>query len=156
MNALSSAEFVFDSSLYEFDVMHNKKLRMLTGYEFDALDKVYHSESRHEMEINADLQGIDLCNPYVLLFLANHTAYHHAFWPHTSKRFLAFKNILRKNKNVRRSLKDGNLQKLIDERLNILIKKLNGNSAHFTSGRKQEIKNIRQIVEIVNKAVNEA
>lgn len=156
MNALSSTEFVFDSSLYEFDVMNNKKMRMLTGYEFDALDKVYHSESMHEMEINADLYGINICNPHVLFFLAKTTAYHYAFWPHTSKRFLAFKNILRKNKAVQKSLKNGILKALLDERLTALIEWSRDDPIQCISGKKQEIKNIRQIIEIINKAINEA
>ena len=87
-----------------------------------ALNKVYHSESMHEMEVNADLLGVDLCNPYVLLFLAKQTAYHHAFWSHTKKRFTAFKNILRRNRLVRKSLEDMKFYALISSKLDEMMK----------------------------------
>lgn len=88
------------------DLMYNKSIESLCNCTYHDLDVVYHSETKFEMEVNADLQGVDLCNPYVLMFLAKQTTYHHAFWPHTKKRFTAFKNILRRNRLVRKSLED--------------------------------------------------
>ena len=116
------------------------------------LDKVYHSESMHEMEVNADLLGVDLCNPYVLLFLAEQTAYHHAFWSHTKKRFTAFKNILRRNRLVRKSLEDMKFYALISGKLDEMIK-YKDHPLYGTPGRMQELKNVKQVVEIVEKAI---
>ena len=116
------------------------------------LDKVYHSESMHEMEVNADLLGVDLCNPYVLLFLAEQTAYHHAFWQHTKKRFTAFKNILRRNRLVRKSLEDMKFYALISGKLDEMMK-YKDYPLYSTPGRMQELKNVKQVVEIVEKAI---
>ena len=116
------------------------------------LNKVYHSESMQEMEVNADLLGVDLCNPYVLLFLAKETAYYNAFWPHTKKRFTAFKNILRRNKLVRKSLEDMKFYVLISSKLNEMMKYKN-HPLYSTPGIKQELKNVKQVVEIVEKAI---
>ena len=116
------------------------------------LDKVYHSESMHEMEVNADLLGVDLCNPYVLLFLAKQTAYHHAFWSHTKKRFTAFKNILRRNRLVRKSLEDMKFYALISGKLDEMMK-YKDHPLYSTPGRMQELKNVKQVVEIVEKAI---
>ena len=116
------------------------------------LDKVYHSESMHEMEVNADLLGVDLCNPYVLLFLAEQTAYHHAFWQHTKKRFTAFKNILRRNRLVRKSLEDMKFYALISGKLDEMTK-YKDHPLYGTPGRMQELKNVKQVVEIVEKAI---
>ena len=123
------------------------------GSSISNLDKVYHSESMHEMEVNADLLGVDLCNPYVLLFLAKQAAYHHAFWSHTKKRFTAFKNILRHNKSVKESLKDMKFYALICGELDEMLKKYKGNSLYGIPGLKKEQKNIEQVVNIVEKAI---
>ena len=120
------------------------------------LDKVYHSESMHEMEVNADLLGVDLCNPYVLLLLAKQAAYHHAVWSHTKKRFTAFKNILRHNKSVKESLKDMKFYALIHGELDKMLKKYKGNSLYLIPGLKKERKNIEQVVNIVEKAIAES
>ena len=120
------------------------------------LNKVYHSESMHEMEVNADLLGVDLCNPYVLLFLAKQTAYHHAFWLHTKKRFTAFKNILRHNKSIKESLKDMKFYALICRELDEMLKKYKGNSLYSIPGLKKEQKNIEQVINIVEKAIAES
>ena len=122
------------------------------GSSISNLDKVYHSESMHEMEVNADLLGVDLCNPYVLLFLAEQTAYHHAFWQHTKKRFTAFKNILRRNRLVRKSLEDMKFYALISGKLDEMIK-YKDHLLYGIPGRMQELKNVKQVVEIVEKAI---
>ena len=150
---LKSSGFEFNSSVFAIGLIEDRELENKTGLQFDVLDKVYHSESMHEMEVNADLQGVDLCNPHVLLFLAKQTTYHHAFWPHTAKRFLAFKSILRHNKNVRESLKDGKLLTMLNDHLEAMLIKYNSNRVHDTIGRRQEIKNMRQVVSIVKKAI---
>lgn len=150
-------------STYELAVTENRKLIENVQFGsnsfsdlFNALDRVYHSESMHEMQVNADLQGVDLCNPYVLMFLARETTYHHAFWPHTAKRFLAFKNILRKNKDVRKSFKDGNLLAMLNIRLLVLNNSNHHSSLCDTPGQRQELKNIKEVISIVEKAMNEA
>ena len=120
------------------------------------LNKVYHSESMHEMEVNADLLGVDLCNPYVLLFIAKQTAYRHAFWSHTKKRFTAFKNILRHNKSIKESLKDMKFYALICRELDEMLKKYKGNSLYSIPGLKKEQKNIEQVINIVEKAIAES
>ena len=122
------------------------------GSSISNLDKVYHSESMHEMEVNADLLGVDLCNPYVLLFLAKQTAYHHAFWSHTKKRFTAFKNILRRNRLVRKSVEDMKFYALISSKLDEMMK-YKDHPLCSTPGRMQELKNVKQVVEIVEKAI---
>ena len=122
------------------------------GSSISDLDKVYHAESMHEMEVNADLLGVDLCNPYVLLFLAEQTTYHHAFWPHTKKRFIAFKNILRRNRLVRKSLEDMKFYVLISSKLDEMMK-YKDHLLYSTPGRMQELKNVKQVVEIVEKAI---
>lgn len=127
-----------------------------SGIASGSLDKVYHSESMHEMEVNADLQNVDLCNPHVLLFLAKTTAYHHAFWPHTAKRFLAFKNILRKNKDVRKSLRDGKLLAMLNSHFEAMVNGHDSNRVYDTPGRRQELKNMRQVIDIVEKAIAES
>ena len=108
-----------------------------------------------EMEVNADLLGVDLCNPYVLLFLAEQTAYHHAFWPHTKKRFIAFKNILRRNRQVKESLQDFAFYSLIDSKLKQLESQTD-NPLYFTPGGSKEIENIQQVISIVEKVIAES
>lgn len=131
-----------------------KEMMEKTGYSYSVLDKVYHSESQHEMEVNADLMGVDLCNPLVLKFLADQTTYHHAFWPHTAKRFTAFKNILRHNKYVKKSLKDKVFLEMMKDTLDKYIKKTS-DPLHNVPGYRQELKNIKQVVSIVEKICNE-
>ena len=128
-----------------------KDIKCATGNSFEELDKVYHSSSMNEMRINADLQNVDLCNAYVLLFLTIQTAYHHAFWPHTAKRFTAFKNILRKDNAVKKSLEDGKLLNMLEELLAYNVKEME-NPLNNVPGKKQELKNIKQVISIVEGA----
>lgn len=128
-----------------------KDIECATGNSFEELDKVYHSSSMNEMRINADLQRVDLCNAYVLLFLTIQTAYHHAFWPHTAKRFTAFKNILRKDNSVKRSLEDGKLLNMLEELLAYEVEEMEDPMNHVP-GKKQELKNIKQVISIVEGA----
>ena len=122
----------------------------------NALDSVYHSESMHEMKINADLHGVDLCNPYVLFYLACTTAYHHAFWPHTAKRFTAFKSLLRYDANIRRAiaLDDGVLWTPLMDKFKPIDSAMNSN-IYTTLGRKKQWKNLKQIIDIVEKCIAE-
>ena len=142
----------FASQYYNALMQENCELLKSTGLTSEALDKVYHSESRHEMEVNADLQGVDLTNPHVLLYLAKQTAYHHAFWPHTAKRFLAFKNILRYNKQVRASLKDGQLLSMINIHFDAIVAWYCDDPIYDTPGHRQEMDNLKQVISIVEKA----
>ena len=73
-----------------------------TKYSWEALDDVYHSSTMHEIKVKADLNNVDLNDPNVLFFLLQQTTYHHAFWPHTAKRFTALKNLLRQDKSIER------------------------------------------------------
>ena len=141
------------SAYYSLSMQEHKDLKNATHYTWHMLDKVYHSESMHEMQVNADLQGVDLCNPHVLLFLAKETAYHHAYWPHTAKRFLAFKSILRRNKDVRKSLRDGIFMEMLAKHLSVVDFDIGNDLMYDTPGRKQEIKNLKQLVGIVEKAM---
>lgn len=121
---------------------------------FSELDKVYHSSTMHEMQVNADLNNVDLCNPYVLFFLAKETTYHHAFWPHTAKRFTAFKNLLRHNKDVKKSFGDMKFWTLVQDEYNKLDDEINKNVRwKYMPGRQQELKNWEQIISIVEKAI---
>ena len=148
-NAIKLSRFA--SQYYNAAVLEHNELSTSTGYTCEMLDKVYHSESRHEMEVNADLQDIDLANPHVLLYLAKQTAYHHAFWPHTAKRFTAFKNILRKDNSVKKSLEDGKLLNMLEELLAYNVKEME-NPLNNVPGKKQELKNIKQVISIVEGA----
>jgi len=134
------------------DLMHIKPIESLCNCTYNDLDAVYHSETMHEMEVKADLYGVDLCNPYVLMFLAKQTAYHHAFWPHTKKRFTAFKNILRCNKSVKRSFGDMKFYALVAGMLDEMLK-TKDNPLYRTPGAIQHLKNVKQVVEIVEKAI---
>lgn len=133
-----------------------RELMEATGYSFWSLDKVYHSNTMHEMQINADLENIDICNPYVLMFLAKQTTYHHAFWKHTAKRFTAFKNILRKNKDVRKSLRDGRFLHMLEHHFDAMNETMKSSMVFNTSGRKQEYKNMKQVIDIVKKAIEDS
>lgn len=116
-----------------------------------ALDSVYHSESLDEMKINADLHNVDLCNSYVLFYLACTTTYHHAFWPHTAKRFAAFKSLLRHDNNVRKAISTDNgvLWTLLMDK----FKSIDANMNSTTPGLKKQWKNLKQIIGIVEKCI---
>ena len=132
--------------------MHSKAIESLCRCAYHDLDAVYHSETMCEMEVKADLYRVDLCNPYVLMFLAKHTAYHHAYWPHTKKRFTAFKNILRYDKLVKKSFGDMKFYALITGMLDEMLK-TKDNPLYNTPGARQHLKNVKQVVEIVEKAI---
>ena len=135
------------------ELMTEKKFAEKSECEYDAIIKVYHSETKCEMEVNADLMGVDLCNPYVLMFLAKETTYHHAFWPHTAKRFTAFKNVLRHNKAVRKSLRDTKFLSMIADYYKRHKLLCEYDRVRDTIGRRLELKNIKQVVDIVEKAI---
>ena len=124
---------------------------------YDALDKVYHSNSMYEMLVNADLMDVDLCNPFVLWYLAKQTTYHHAYWPHTAKRFVAFKNLLRHDKRIRTAIssdKDLVFWTLVAD----MYKRKKDDiasypSMHNTPGAKQHFKNIEELMHIVEKCI---
>lgn len=135
--------------------MHTvRETEAMTKCQSDAIDQVYHSSSMHEMRVKADVLGIDLCNQYILFYLARTTAYHDAFWPHTKKRFIAFKTLLRKDKTVRKALLDGQLlARLKDLRTSMLLDM--SDPINITPGYKKELKNIAQLVQIAEKAVED-
>lgn len=152
LDEVNNSKSGFASQYYDVLMQDYHELLKSTGITGEELDKVYHSESRHEMEVNADLQGVDLANPHVLLYLAKETAYHHAFWQHTAKRFLAFKNILRYNKCVRASLKDGQLLSMINVYFDAIVACYCDDPMYDTPGHRQEMKNLKQVINIVEKA----
>lgn len=135
-------------------VLDHSCLESNTGSKYDSLDKVYHSRTLAEMQVTADLMGVDLCNPYVLWFLAKQTAYHHAFWPHTARRFIAFKSLLRRDKRVRAAIASDSafyvmLQELCDSEKNAF----KGNLVYNTPGKRQQIKNLEELLSIVEKCI---
>ena len=122
--------------------------------ELHDLDKIYHSESAKEMRINADLMLVDLCNPYVLCFLAHTSAYHHAFYSHARRRFTAFKDLLRHDKEVRKSI-------VADKNhvfCRLLVRELNRVERGLTRwpnpGGMQYCKNLQQVLNIVKKCIS--
>ena len=122
---------------------------------FDYLNDIYHSNDSNEMLIKADLYNIDLNDMQNIEFLIDTTAYHHAFWPHTAKRFTAFKNILRHNKIVRMSLVDCIFFVLAIKARDDISHNINANPLWSVPGKKQELANWKQIVEIVEQAIKD-
>lgn len=114
----------------------------------DSLDDVYHSNNMHEMKVKADLHGIDLHDKDTLIFLIDTTTYHHAYWPHTSKRFTAFKALLRTMKDLPSTVY---FRDIVDhvklEIAEYTLNKLRNN----TPGGKQELKNLNQVLGILEK-----
>ena len=117
----------------------------------DGLDDVYHSNSMHEMKVKADLHNIDLYDKDVLVFLIDTTTYHHAFWPHTAKRFTALKALL----NTMRDLPE---KDCFDDIVNVVKSEIAEYEAdkwrRSTPGGKQEIKNLKQVLRILEKLEN--
>ena len=114
----------------------------------DGLDDVYHSNSMHEMKVKADLHGIDLYDKDALVFLIDATTYHHAFWPHTAKRFTALKNLLRKSRSLPRSKDFNRLKKAVKDRITEVK---NNKWSIYTPGGKQQVKNLIQVLDIFKK-----
>lgn len=115
---------------------------------YNSLNDIYHSNSMHEMQVKADLYDIDLYEKDVLIFLIDTTTYHHAFWPHTAKRFTAFKALLKTMKDLPRN-------RWFDE----IVKNVKDKLAEYEAnkwrrsipGGKQEIKNLKQVICILKK-----
>ena len=158
ISALNSLDISESSSkiLAKMNARHDefRLINEKTGYSLSDLDKVYHNDSMHKMLVCADLLGVDICNSNVLLYLIDQTTYHHAFWPHTAKRFTALKNVLRHSKDVRKSLKDGVLLGILEKKLARMHIEYDTMPLARTPGRKQEIKNMEQVVDIVKKAID--
>ena len=114
----------------------------------NALNDIYHSSSMHEMKIKADLYGIDLNDVNNILFLIDTTTYHHAFWPHTSKRFIALKNLLRHSHDLPKHKMFLSLKDAVSSRL---LECEHGKWIKHTPGGRQEIKNLRQVIDILDK-----
>lgn len=124
----------------------------LYSYEIhDGLDDVYHSNSMHEMKVKADLHNIDLYDEDALVFLIDATTYYHAYWPHTAKRFTAFKALLR-------TMKDLPEKNYFDDVVNVVKSEIAEYEAdkwrRSTPGGKQEIKNLKQVLRILEKLKN--
>lgn len=117
----------------------------------DGLDDVYHSNSMHEMKVKADLHNIDLYDKDALVFLIDATTYHHAFWPHTAKRFTAFKALLK-------TMRDLPEKDCFDDVVNVVKSEIAEYEAdkwrRSTPGGKQEIKNLKQVLRILEKLEN--
>ena len=124
----------------------------VSKYNYKDIDSIYHSESVDEMKVKADLYAIDLNDVNVLLALCDTTAYHHAFWPHTAKRFVAFKNLLRHEKTIEEASRSMKFSFEINRAIDSYIQE-EKDFGHLTPGRKQEIKNLKQVLEIVSKPV---
>ena len=115
---------------------------------YSALDDIYHSTDMYEMKVKADMHNIDLRDPRAIIYLIDTTAYHHAFWPHTAKRFTAFKALLRSMKDL--PAIPGFFK--IVEHVNASIEEIDcQNPVMNTPGRRQELKNLQQVLSILNK-----
>ena len=118
-----------------------------------AFDKIYHSESMHEMLCKADLYGIDIADFELLSYLARTTSYHHAFWPHTKKRFYAFKNLLKHLCKKLVKEKPETIDKLHSAILKCLNSILSNSWQASTPGGQQEIKNLEQLIGILQHCI---
>lgn len=119
-----------------------------SSYSSNALDEIYHSNSAYEMQVKADLLNIDIYDISILQYLIETTAYHHAYWPHTAKRFVALKSLLRKSKDLPK--KEWFVQLLTDLENNINEFKTDKWRMH-TPGGKQHLKNLIQVLDILKK-----
>lgn len=117
--------------------------------DFRLVDDIYHSTSMHEMLVKADLYGIDMQQLEVLKYLANTTAYHHAFWPHTAKRFTAFKAYLRTCKDLPDKDFFEDLREFVT---NEMIRcEVTTYQEWEVPGARQETKNWKQVLDILDK-----
>ena len=123
----------------------------ITQHPYDALNDIYHSTSMHEMKVKADLHSIDLNDIDAIMFLVDQTTYHHAFWPHTAKRFVAFKNLLRTMVNLPAN---PDFQRLVDSVKTSIDERENNRWIRSTPGGKQEIKNLKQVLKILKNLEN--
>ena len=117
-------------------------------HEYAVLDDIYHSSSAHEMRVKADLHNIKIDDPNVIVFLIKSTTYHHAFWPHTAKRFTAFKDLLRNMKDFPKDPQFNDVKRVVEsEIIDIMTDKWKIS----TPGGKQEVKNLKQVMRILEK-----
>lgn len=123
-------------------------LRNNSQYPFNVLDDIYHSDSVHELQIKADMHCVDLNDIDVLIFLIDTSAYHHAFWPHTKKRFTAVKSLLKKSHSLPQSKDFERLKRAVKDRV---IERKSSKWCIHTPGGKQEVKNLMQVLDIFNK-----
>lgn len=121
-------------------------------YSYDALNDIYHSTSASEMQVKADLHNVDLHDIDVIAWLLNTTAYHHAFWPHTAKRFTAFKSLLRKFKDLPSNNRFDELKRIVDGMVNCISC---DSMRMSTPGGRQQAKNLEQVRSILEKLENE-
>ena len=123
-------------------------LRNNSQYPFHVLDDIYHSTSVAEMKVKADMNCVDLHDIDVLVFLIDTSAYHHAFWPHTAKRFTVLKNLLRKSRSLPQSKDFNRLKKAVKDRITEVK---NNKWSIYTPGGKQQVKNLIQVLDIFKK-----
>lgn len=114
----------------------------------NALNDIYHSNSAHEMQVKADLHCVDLNDIEVVKFLIDTTTYHHAFWPHTAKRFVAYKALLRKSKELVKQKEFNSLVAYVNEEI---ARIQNDKWRMSIPGGKQELKNLKQVLNILIK-----
>lgn len=112
------------------------------------LDDIYHSTSKHEMQVKADLHCIDLHSRDVLVFLIDTTTYHAAFWPHTSKRFTAFKALLRSMKDLP---EHDSFAVVVEKVCHDIYQLEHDVITRVTPGRRHELKNLKQVQAILMK-----
>lgn len=118
------------------------------GIPYDVLDDIYHSTSADEMQVKADMHCIELDDPDVILYLIRTTTYHHAFWPHTAKRFTAFKALLRKLKTLPEDPLFNDIKRYVKDSINEI---LCDRWKKDLPGCKQEVKNLKQVLKILEK-----
>ena len=117
-----------------------------------SLDWIYHSESMYEMKVKADLENIDLNDFDVLMFFVRTTTYHHAFWPHTAKRFTAFKNLLRYDKSIEESSRSKKMIHAVKAMCNQLKSDIE-NCPVRAPGHRQQLKDLQQVLDILKNPV---
>jgi len=136
-----------------YDPLNDFMICNTSKYSWDALDKIYHSNTMNEMRVNADLEGVDLNDVDVLMFLIDQTTYHHAFWYHTKKRFTALKTLLRNDSSIESSSRSKELYDRVMKRYNELKDDISNLAAMRTPGQKQRLKNYECVLKILETPV---
>ena len=136
-----------------YDLLNDFMICNTSKYSWDALDKIYHSNTMNEMRVNADLERVDLNDIDVLMFLIDQVTYHHAFWSHTKKRFTALKTLLRNDSSIESSSRSKELYDRVMKRYNELKDDISNLAVMRTPGRRQQLKNYECVLKILETPV---
>ena len=136
--------------------MHDDKKDCLWAdedYETSRFRIVELSETRSEIGINADLYGIDLNDIHVLEQLMKMLVYKDSFWPHTHKRYIAFKDFLRHDIMHKSAIVSDELYKFAENKIEETAKLL---SEHNIPGYRHKLRDYREILKILDKRRSKA